>query len=56
MPTAIALANLVWLADKLAHDLPRNLDVASLRYGLRLLADSNGSPATLGAFARISNI
>jgi hypothetical protein len=40
MPVADALTAAVYLADKLARDIPRNIDAAALRYALHQLADA----------------
>jgi hypothetical protein len=50
MPTTVdALTTIVHFADKLAHDLPRNLDAATLTYAARELAVALGAPAAARA-------
>jgi hypothetical protein len=49
MTTADALNAVVHLADKLARDLPRSLDVAALRYAVRQLAAALAKPPTAKA-------
>jgi hypothetical protein len=38
MPVADTLTTAVRLADKIASDIPRNLDIATLRYAIHQLA------------------
>jgi hypothetical protein len=44
-PVADALTTVKRLADRLANDLPRNLDVATLRYAVRQLVAATPRPA-----------
>ena len=46
MTVANALSTVVRLADKLARDLPRNLDVATLQYAVHQLAAALAKPST----------
>jgi hypothetical protein len=43
---ANALSTVVRMADKLAHDIPRSLDVATLRYAVHQLAAALAKPPT----------
>ena len=49
MTVANALSTVVRLADKLAHDIPRSLDVATLRYAVHQLAAALAKPPTADA-------
>jgi hypothetical protein len=46
MPSTVeTLSTVIHFANKLAHDLPRNLDAAALKYAARELAVALGAPA-----------
>jgi hypothetical protein len=45
------LTTIVHFANKLAHDLPRNLDAAALKYAARELAIALAKPPTTEPFA-----
>jgi hypothetical protein len=47
MPVADALTTIMRLADRLANDQPRNLDVATLRYAVRQLVTATAPPAAV---------
>jgi hypothetical protein len=51
MPTTVeTLSTVIHFANKLAHDLPRNLDAAALKYAARELAIALGAmPTAAGA-------